>query len=47
MLAEIEQRRVGVMSGRDSIKILQADTKAIGEDIAKFVSEWGKGKKFK
>jgi len=47
LLAEIEQRRVGVMSGRDSIKILQADTKAIGEDIAKFVSEWGKGKKLK
>jgi hypothetical protein len=47
LLAEIEQRRVGVMSGRDSIKILEADTKAIGEDIAKFVSEWAKGKKLK
>ena len=47
MLAEVEQRRVGVMSGRDNIAILTADTKAIGEDLAKFLSEWGKGKKLK
>jgi hypothetical protein len=47
LLAEVEQRRVGVMSGRDSVAILRADTKAIGEDLAKFLSEWAKGKKLK
>lgn len=47
VLAAIEQRRVGVMSGRDSVAILSADTKAIGEDVAKFLSEWAKGKKLK
>jgi hypothetical protein len=47
LLAEFEQRRVGSMgfAGGDSIKKLTADVKNIGEDLAKFVTEWAKGKK--
>lgn len=46
-LATFEQRRVGVMGafGGDSLGKLVSDTKAIGEDLAKFVSAWGTGKK--
>lgn len=49
-LATFEQRRVGVMGGMaggDSIGKLTADTTAIGEDIAKFLSAWATGKKLK
>jgi hypothetical protein len=47
VLAEFEQRRVGTMgvAGGDSIKKLTSDVKSIGEDLAKFLSEWTKGKK--
>jgi len=49
MLASFEQRRVGVMGvgGGDSMDKLVGDTKSIGEDLAKFLSEWAKGKKLK
>ena len=49
LLATFEQRRVGVIgvAGGDSLDKLTDDTKAIGEDIAKFLSEWAKGKKLK
>jgi len=49
-IATFEQRRVGVMGGMaggDSIDKLKADTKAIGEDLAKFLSAWATGKKLK
>ena len=35
------------MGGGDSMDKLRADTKAIGEDIAKFLSAWASGKKLK
>jgi hypothetical protein len=49
LLATFEQRRVGVIgvAGGDSMDKLTGDTKAIGEDLAKFLSEWAKGKKLK
>jgi hypothetical protein len=49
LLATFTQRRVGVMglAGGDSMDKLREDTKAIGEDIAKFLSAWGNGKKLK
>jgi hypothetical protein len=49
VLATFQQRRVGVMgvAGGDSMDKLKNDTKAIGEDIAKFLSAWASGKKLK
>jgi uncharacterized protein DUF4410 len=49
VLATFKHKRLGVMGagGGDSLKKLSADTKSIGEDIAKFVSEWAKGKSLK
>ena len=46
VLATFRQRRIGVMGigGGDSLGKLSGDTKSIGEDIAKFISEWEKGK---
>jgi hypothetical protein len=34
-------------AGGDSIGKMVADTKAIGEDLAKFLSAWATGKKLK
>ena len=47
LLAEFEQRRVGVMgvAGGNSLDKLTSDTRDIGEDIAKFLSTWANGKK--
>jgi hypothetical protein len=47
LLANFTQRRVGTMGvgGGDSIKKMTGDCKNIGEDIAKFLSAWAKGKK--
>jgi hypothetical protein len=47
LLAEFEQRRVGVMgvAGGNSLDKLTSDTKDIGEDLAKFLSAWAKGQK--
>ena len=47
LLATFEQRRVGVMgvAGGNSMDKLTSDTNDIGEDIAKFLSAWAKGKK--
>lgn len=49
VLATFQQRRVGVMgvAGGDSMEKLVSDTKAIGEDIAKFLNAWATGKKLK
>jgi hypothetical protein len=49
VLATFQQRRVGVMglAGGDSMEKMKADTNAIGEDIAKFLSAWATGKKLK
>ena len=49
VLATFQQRRVGVMgvAGGDSMEKLVSDTKAIGEDIAKFLNAWVTGKKLK
>ncbi len=49
VLATFRQRRVGVMNGfkGDSFDKLREDTKAIGEDVAKFLSAWAGGKKLK
>jgi hypothetical protein len=49
VLATFQQRRVGVMGvgGGDSMDKMRNDTKAIGEDIAKFLSAWASGKKLK
>jgi hypothetical protein len=49
VLATFQQRRVGVMglAGGDSMEKMKADTKAIGEDLAKFLSAWATGKKLK
>ena len=46
VLATFEQRRVGTMGafGGDSLGKLTSDTKSIGEDIARFISDWAKGK---
>jgi len=48
-LANFQQRRVGVMGafGGDSLKKLTADTKDIGEDLAKFLNAWATDKKLK
>ena len=48
-LATFQQRRVGVMgfAGGDSMEKMKADTNAIGDDIAKFLSAWATGKKLK
>ncbi len=47
LLATFKQRRVATMgvAGGDSIKKMTSDCKSIGEDIAKFLSAWAKGKK--
>jgi hypothetical protein len=44
-LAIFEQRRIGTMGmgGGDSLGKLMSDTRAIGEDIAKFLSKWARG----
>jgi hypothetical protein len=49
VLATFQQRRVGVMgvAGGDSMEKLVSDTKAIGEDVAKFLNAWVTGKKLK
>lgn len=47
LLANFKQRRVASMgvAGGDSVKKMTDDCKSIGEDIAKFLSAWAKGKK--
>ena len=47
LLATFKQRRVATMgaAGGDSIKKMTGDCKSIGEDIARFLSAWAKGKK--
>jgi len=47
LLATFKQRRVATMgaAGGDSVKKMTDDCKSIGEDIAKFLSAWAKGKK--
>ena len=47
LLATFKQRRIGVIGafGGDSMGKLVADTKDIGEDLAKFLSTWAMGKK--
>ena len=49
LLADFQQRRVGTMgvAGGDSLGKLASDTRAIGEDIAKFLTAWTKGDKLK
>ena len=44
-LATFEQRRIGTMGfgGGDSLGKLMADSRSIGEDIAKFLARWGRG----
>lgn len=44
-LATFEQRRVGAMGfgGGDSLGKLMADSRNIGEDIAKFLANWARG----
>jgi hypothetical protein len=44
-LAVFEQRRIGTMgfAGGDSLGKLMADSRSIGEDIAKFLARWGRG----
>jgi len=44
LLAKFTQRRIGVMGmgGGDSLGKLTSDTRAIGEDLAKFLSVWAK-----
>lgn len=44
-LATFEQRRIGAMGfgGGDSLGKLMADTRNIGEDIAKFLARWARG----
>jgi hypothetical protein len=44
-LATFEQRRIGAMGfgGGDSLGKLMADTRSIGEDIAKFMALWARG----
>ena len=46
-LATFEQRRIGTMGmgGGDSLGKLMADSRSIGEDIAKFMSKWTRGEK--
>lgn len=49
VLATFSQRRIGAMGafGGDSMAKLRADSKDIGEDIAKFLNAWSTGKKLK
>ncbi len=47
LLATFKQRRIGVMGGGSNLQKLEADTKAIGEDLAKLLSAWAKGKSLK
>jgi len=49
LLATFEQTRHGVMGmgGGDSLEKLIADSRNIGEDLAKFLSAWAKGKSLK
>jgi hypothetical protein len=44
-LASFEQRRIGAMgfAGGDSLGKLMADSRNIGEDLAKFLSLWARG----
>jgi hypothetical protein len=46
-LATFGQRRFGAMGlgGGDSLGKLMADSRSIGEDIAKFLSKWARGEK--
>jgi hypothetical protein len=48
-LATFEQRRIGAMGmgGGDSLGKLMADSRNIGEDIAKFLAKWGRGESLK
>lgn len=49
VIATFKQRRIGAIGafGGDSMAKLVADTRDIGEDLAKFLSAWGKGKNLK
>ncbi len=49
IIATFVHKRIGVMGvyGGDSTGKLQSDAASIGEDIAKFLSAWAKGKKLK
>jgi hypothetical protein len=49
VLASFEQRRVGAMGmgGGDSLGKLMSDSKAIGEDIGKFLARWARGENLK
>ena len=44
-LATFEQRRIGAMGlgGGDSLGKLMADSRSIGEDVAKFMGRWARG----
>jgi len=44
-LGTFEQRRIGTMGmgGGDSLGKLMSDSRAIGEDLAKFLSKWARG----
>jgi Domain of unknown function (DUF4410) len=44
-LATFDQRRVGAMGlgGGDSLGKMMSDSRAIGEDIAKFLAKWARG----
>lgn len=48
-LATFEQRRIGAMGmgGGDSLGKLMADSRNIGEDLAKFMAKWARGEKLK
>jgi hypothetical protein len=46
LLATFAQKRLGVIDG-DSVVTLSSDSRAIGGDIAQFVSVWASGKKLK
>jgi hypothetical protein len=45
-LATFRQRRIGAMGmgGGDSLGKLLSDTRSIGEDVARFLEAWGRGK---
>ena len=45
-LASFRQRRIGAMGmgGGDSLGKLLSDTRSIGEDIARFLAAWARGK---
>ena len=46
-LATFEQRRIGTMGmgGGDSLGKLMADSRNIGEDVAKFLARWARGER--